>query len=318
MASYEATEVTSAPTRGPLYDILREDNIFLNPSQWGAEQIDSLRIQLVDAEQSNKPVPGDPTLAVEIDTDALAKLFKQRDEHDPGCYSINQAISTAIEALEHRNIAQNHRRHWFQVGNRRCVISASSYFMINEISAVAVDNPANVYVRRQHRKTPDETISYFSGAVEGEVHPVNIAQLIILAQGQEMAMKQGSISNMYPLTVCTEPSTIIRVPANNCRWGHFGSPPTGVPLRHTLLRCRRSTSTVSSAQTSRCLSHCPSTTTPSKSPRTPTPAIVQKTGLPVRSGSQLQFSQRCRLSRRPKQQLIWTLRECGRATGSVD
>lgn len=217
MASYEATEVTSAPTRGPLDDILREGNIFLNPSQWGAEQIHSLRIQLVDAEQSNKPVPGDPTLAVEIDTDALAKLFKQRDEHDPGCYSINQAISTAIEALEHRNIAQNHRRHYFRLGNRRCVISPSSYFMINEISAVAVENPANVYVRRQHRKTPDETISYFSGAVEGEVHPVNIAQLIILAQHQEMAMKQGSISNTYPLTVCTEPSTIIRVPANNCR-----------------------------------------------------------------------------------------------------
>lgn len=167
----------------------------------------SLRIQLVDAERSNKPVPGDPTIAVEIDTDALAELFKQRDEHDPGCYSINQAISTAIEALEHRNIAQNHRRHWFRLGNRRCVISPRSYFMINEISAVAVDNPANVYVRRRHRKTLDETISYFAGAVEGEVHPVNVAQLIILAQGQEMAMKQGSISNAYPLTVRNHPQS---------------------------------------------------------------------------------------------------------------
>ncbi|KAL0635153.1 hypothetical protein Q9L58_005878 [Maublancomyces gigas] len=203
MASCEATDVMSAPTRGPLSDILCENNIFLDPSQWSPGQLRSFRIQLVDAEQSNKLVPGDPTLAVEIDTDALAEHFKQRDEHDPGCYSINQAISTAIKALEHPNIAQNHRRHFFRLGNRRCVISPSSYFMIDEISAVAVDNPANVYVGRQHRKTPNETFSYFSGAEEGAVHPVNVVQLIILAQGQAMAMKQGRISNTYPLTVGT-------------------------------------------------------------------------------------------------------------------
>lgn len=211
MASCEATEATSAPTRGPLRDILSENNIFRNPSQWGPQQMHSMRIQVADAAQSNVPVPGDPELQVAIDTDALADLFKKRSIYNPGCYSVNQAISTALAALKDRNIAQNHRKPEFRFDNRTAPIEPSCYVMIHEISAVAVNNPANVFVRRQHRNTEEETMPYFSGAVEGEVHPVNVVQLIILAQSQERAMKKGCISNTYPFTVCKQPMTVFLV-----------------------------------------------------------------------------------------------------------
>lgn len=191
----------SAPTHGPLRDILYKDNTFLNPSKWGTAQMHSLRIHFADAVQSNKPIPGDRTLAVDLDTDALAEIFDERDEHNPGCYSVNQAFATAIEALENHHISMECRRLWLHLGNRKASILPAYYALLHDVPAVAVNNPANVYIERQHYLTPDQTISYFSTAVEGAVDPVNVVQLIILAQAHHQGIKDKLIRNTYPLTV---------------------------------------------------------------------------------------------------------------------
>lgn len=190
-----------APTHGPLHDILYEGNKFLNPSEWGTAQMHSLRIHFADAVQSNKPVPGDRTLAVHLDTAALAEIFDERDEHNPGCYSVNQAFATAIEALEDHHISMERRRLSFHLGIRKATILPAYYVMLHDVPAVAVNNPANVFIERQHHLTPDQRISYSSTAAEGAVDPVNVVQLIILAQAHQQAIKAKLISNTYPLTV---------------------------------------------------------------------------------------------------------------------
>lgn len=241
MASTEGI-AGSVQTQGPLTIFMSEKGKIRNPSKWGDSEISALRISFANLDNA---VPADPTLDIKINTRALDKIFKERDEHIPGCYSVNQAFGTAIEALEHRDVTMDRGDFYFRIGTHAVHLLPDYYIMVHGVPAVAVNNPANVYLERQHSVSVDCRISYFVGAVEGEVDPVNIAQLIVVAQAQAKALEAGTISNNYPLTVSDR--TIIRAQlhADDCRLQHFGSPPTGVPSRHTTRRSPRSTSTAS-------------------------------------------------------------------------
>lgn len=241
MASTEAI-AGSAQTHGPLRMFMSEKGKFRNPSKWGDLEISALRISFANLENA---VPADPTLVIKIDTRTLDEIFKERDEHIPGCYSVNQAFATAIDALEHRDIHMDRDNFYFRIGPHAVPLWPDYYIMVHGVPAVAVNNPANVYLERQHSVSVDCRISYFVGAVEGEVDPVNVAQLIVVAQAQAKALEEGTISNNYPLTVSDRTITRAQLHADDCRLQHFGSPPTGVPSRHTTRRFPRSTSTAS-------------------------------------------------------------------------
>lgn len=57
--------------------------------------------------------------------------------------------------------------------------------MVYGSPAVAVNNHCSVYIERKQNRTVDHRISYFPGANIGDVDPVNVAPLIIVAQGVE-------------------------------------------------------------------------------------------------------------------------------------
>lgn len=180
----------SAPTHRPLRNLLIGQGKLRNPSQWRAAEMCAMRISFASFENA---VPADHTQVAEIDTRALATIFNERDERGAGSLSVNQAFAIAIDALEDRDIHMGCEWFYVQLGKRVALLLPEFYIMVYGVygsPAVAVNNPCSVYFEHKQNRTVDHRISYFPGADIRDVDPVNVAQLIIVAQGVERGNDQ--------------------------------------------------------------------------------------------------------------------------------